>query len=66
MKVFLFTLYASSCMVVAFISEYAEFNRTNYLIDKKAGSGYVEIIPNKESIEYQILEFRGNEEDVQR
>ena len=66
MKNFLFILYASSCMVIAFISEYAEFNRTDYLIDKKAGSGYVEIIPNEESVEYQILEFRGNEEDVFR
>ena len=53
----------STCMVVAYISDYADYQYTEYTIDKIAGSGYFEL--DSEYVEYQTIEIKGEYEDVQ-
>ncbi len=51
-----FLMLTASCTVVAYISEYATFERSYYTIEKVQGTEYVEIFPEvSEKIEYQII-----------
>jgi uncharacterized protein YutD len=52
-----FLVLTASCNVVAYISEYANFERSYYVIDKIEGNKTIEIFPEiTEKIEYQIIE----------
>lgn len=52
-------LLTASCNVIAYVSEYANYQISYYTIDKVEGNKNVEIFPEiSEKIEYQIIEGR--------
>lgn len=56
-KLIALCLLTASCNVVAYISEYADFERSYYTIEKVQGTNYIEIFPEiSEKIEYQTIE----------